>query len=153
MPLSPERSRSCFCGLLSYCYGRCAGTTTNDDPWQHARKRCAVAGDHLRRGAVQSPSGVGRGCLCRWYNGAAFRAAWSARCAALSVRRRSLTGTNVRPPACLAYTPNFGFFPRGDACFKPKPQTIGDECLCDEAGKGYPPARLAPGIARSGSMN
>ena len=32
------------------------------------------------------------------------------------------TGTNVRPPVCLAYTPNFGFFPRGDACFKPKPQ-------------------------------
>jgi hypothetical protein len=48
---------------------------------------------------------------------------------------RGLTGTNVRPPVCLARTPNFGFFPRGDACSKPKPQTIGDDVYATKQEK------------------
>ena len=51
MPLSLERSRYCFCELLSHCYGRYAGTTTNDDPWRHARKQyCRRYGNNMRRG-------------------------------------------------------------------------------------------------------
>jgi hypothetical protein len=79
---------------------------------------------------------------------------WSAQCVVPSVRMRGLIGTSERQPVCLAHTPNFSIsFPRGDACFKPKPETIGDRCLCDDAGGGYPPARLSRGIAGSVSMN